>query len=210
MRRFILIVAMISLGGCATTRLPEPDVVPEDEILEIGEERQRQMDDALVRYIEENRQIVYMPNDWQVMAYCTQSAVDDALEKGQVMCEPPKTPDPRATTSAPVFVLLKRKVNRPGRPGVWQIRYDNYTHSDLCIHTSWQLIDIEPNNDGYGWHYLSARTKMEHRILRQKTWIIGGQSIAIDFSGHVGALFIRRANDDGSCYATDNEVRSDK
>lgn len=207
MRWLGMVFVLFLLNGCATQMIHsgKTKMVDPDDILVVNDEQQRKMDEALAKYIKEHRQLVFLPGNWQVMAYCSAGAVHDALDRQTVLCKPPKNPSIDAVFDAVVYVLLKRMNTPPNTPALWKVAYQNRVSNDLCIQPSWRLMDIEADEAITTWKSVKGNTKSEIGFLRQETWNIQGKKIILDFSGHVAALFIRGVNEDGTCYDKEEE-----
>lgn len=190
MRRLSVILALLFLGGCAT-----------HQIKDYTEDERQKADAALAEYIKKNRQLVFMPGDWQVMAYCTESTVETAVKKGAtILCKPPKTANTDVTMRAQVYVLLKKLRTETNRPSAWQARFDNFTQHDICLNTQWRLMDIKAQDQLKEWQVVPAQSRLKVGYLRQESWEFGAKTILLDFSGHVSGLLVRPVSNDGSCY----------
>ena len=203
MRLLLILIAMAILGGCAG---PQVRMVEEHEIVTIDDDMRKEMNDKLEQYIEKNRQLVYLPGNWQVMAYCGKVTAEKAHRKTeQVMCKPPTSPDRDAVFDAGVYVLTKKTAAAPGRPWEWVVRYKNEAPYPLCVYASWRLMDIAIDDKGSLWHIVEANSHKDVGKMRQETWRIQGKTILFDFSGHVSGLLVRGVSSDGTCYDTEDE-----
>ena len=205
MRQVAILAILLILGGCAGPQIRDYT----------AEERER-ADRALAEYIEKNRQIVFMPNDWQVMAYCKGKTVEKAVEKGAtLLCKPPKRANTDVTMKASVFVLLKRLTVKPGHPAAWYARFDNFTEHNICLNAQWRLMDIKAQDELSEWHVVPARSRLGVGYMRQEIWQVDDKVMLLDFAGHVAGLLVRPVSRDGSCfesleYEEEDEIRPDQ
>lgn len=203
MRRLAILAILLSLGGCAT-----------NQIKDYTEDERQKADDALAEYIEKNRQLVFMPGNWQVMAYCTQGTVDTAVEKGAtLLCKPPKTANTDVTTRARVYVLVKKLQTAENQPSAWYARFDNFTNHDICLNAQWRLMDIKAQDQLSEWQAVPALARLGLGYLQQEVWTVDDKIIPLDFAGHVASLLVRPVSSDGSCFEMveeDDEVRPDQ
>ena len=207
MRRLTILSILLVLGGCAGP-----------QIRDYTAEERRKADDALAEYIEKNRQIVFMPNNWQVMAYCKAKTVEKAIEKGvTLLCKPPKSANTDVTMKAKVYVLMKKLQTEEGAPAAWYARYDNFTEHDICLNAQWRLMDIKADDALNQWQVVPARSRLGVGYLRQEVWKVHDRVIILDYSGHVAGLIVRPVSKDGSCFESleyeeekENEVRPDQ
>ncbi len=207
MRALGILLILAALGGCASRGPQILGPIPEGKHVRVGEETRREWDEKTVKEIQKARQIVYLGGGWQVMGYCTSNTVvkttkramdPDSAEKGSV-CKPPKIKDPDAVMNAAVFVLTKRVSTKPGKPGVWKVRFYNRSDVHLCAYASWKFIGMEADDYIYGWQYLPPKSTVERGTFRQETWNFTGEEVIFDYWGHLNTLYIRGATNTGEC-----------
>ena len=201
MKRIAILVILVALGGCSTA----------PKIKDYDEEARRKADDELAEYIKKHRQIVFMEGGWQVMAYCKSRTINKAVEKEvTLLCKPPKYAGTDISLTAGAFVVSKRVTTKPGHRAAWVVRFDNYTHHDICLNAQWRLMDIKAQDQLSEWQVMYADSKRQIGYMQQEVWDFGGKPVLLDFSGHVSGLLVRPVVD-GSCFEkVEDEVRSDQ